>query len=153
MQKRLLIIGTLTILLLAACQSVDDGSTKSSAPENQRDKAVSTSKVSITVPGENTVDAIKEAVINNKIVVLIDEGGFLPEILTAKVGDTLMINNSLDTQIDLYTTAEDSTPCPVLEATIEIPGLATEEIVLEKAAGCDIINQLNTDQKGTLTVE
>lgn len=155
MQKQLLILGTLTVLLLAACQNVEDNTTKSSAPEAQTDKAETTSKVVITVPGDQEASPSHPTVtiINDNKGLIVDQQGFLPQTLTAKVGDTLTIFNSQEKQVDLYTTAEGSSPCPTLDATIEIPGLESKEIVLEKAASCDIINQLNTDQKATLTVE
>ena len=163
MRKSTLVIGFLSLLVLSACQNAPSESAKNSAPDELDQKAVSTSKVSITVAGEELESpAATLSVVSPTPTVtpevsakelIISEDGLSPATLIAGQGETLKIFNSLDKQVDLYTTAGGADPCLALDATIEIPGLETREIVLSKAAVCDIINQLNTDQKTTLTVE
>lgn len=167
------------LLILSACQSEPAG-VKEVAPEEEKlaevDKASSSSQVKITV-GENetaedvTVDlgglqvtgpvagdsmllqnANEPTALAGKKGVVIDANGMLPADLAATAGDTLMIYNSLDRQVDLYTTAGGAEVCPLLGATIEIPGGETVEFTLDQPAECQIINQLNTEQRVNLVV-
>lgn len=152
--KKLLFSALLILLTLTACQSQGVDSTKEAAPEtgqsSKTDKASSTSEVKITIGEGAESGAMK--IITGKKGIVVNEEGILPSELTANVGETLMVYNSLDRQVDLYTTADGSAACPVLEATIEIPGGATSEFLLDQAASCTVINQQNTDQKMLLTV-
>lgn len=102
---------------------------------------------------ESSVSANDISIITNKKGVVISETGMLPTAITATVGETLMLYNETDKQVDLYTTAAESEECAFLDATIEIPGKDTKEYPLDKTGSCRIINQLNTDQTVDLTVE
>lgn len=102
---------------------------------------------------ESSMSANDTSVITNKKGVVIGENGMLPTAITAKLGETLMLYNETDKQVDLYTTAEGSEDCAFLDATIEIPGKDTKEYPLDEKGSCRILNQLNTDLTVDITVE
>jgi hypothetical protein len=156
MKKFLLPLIIMSSLFLVACQNITTEQEKNAAAEQKQEKASASSKVVIQVGDQNQTNpgastpAATTAAAN---AVLISGDGFDRTAVSLKVGQTLSLTNTLDRQVNLFTTSTGENSCDPLGATIEIPGNQTQDIQLAKAFQCTIINQENTDQKIVITVE
>jgi hypothetical protein len=156
MNKFAPIILSLALFALTACQQ--NAAPKPSAEQNQSNKAGTSSQISLEVkPPVNQEAAApsttsQSSVVPNTVGMIVSGSGIQPAAISTKVGYRLMLYNSLDQQVELYTSGSDGKPCQTLGATIEIPGRQTKTFQLDKPFQCTIINQLNTDQKATLEV-
>ncbi len=153
-QTHLLII-CLGISLLTACQNVSPDNARQSADQLEKEKAQAVSKIKIEVTDDGRSEKAPLPVTPalQKKEITVSSTGLQPATMEAKVGQSLTIINSLDKQINLYTTADGAKSCEVLGSTIEIPGGQSKQISLEKPFRCTIINQENTDQKVDIKVE
>lgn len=155
MNKTTISIVIFSTIFLAGCQGT--APQRNVADDSKGEKAISSTKINLEVKDKNNQETPAKQplapIITNKVGIAITEGGLIPASLTATVGKELMIFNSLDKQVDLYTTVDGSEPCEELGATIEIPGGQTKVFPLNKTFSCTIINQQNTDQKTTFKVE
>lgn len=182
MNKNTLIILSFSLLALTACQqpanpreSADekdvDQSTVSSQlsleikPSANPDESISTQSsviptqstpTTVTVPGQpasTTSVTVPEQPLPVDVSYSVTAEGISPTAIVTMVGAKLTISNTLDKQVELYTSGIAGKECPLLGATIEIPGGQSKVFQLDKAFNCTIINQLNTYQNATLQVE
>lgn len=138
---------------LAACQNSTPSQHQSADTRYKSEKASASTQFSIEVKDPNSPASSATVDISNTVGLQVTSSGFKPPSLSAKVGYDLLIHNSLDQQIDLYTTSNKGQDCPVLGPVIEIPGGQTKTILLTMPLQCTLVNQTNTNQKATLTVE
>jgi hypothetical protein len=145
----------ISALILTACQN--SSSSRNVADNASTEKAATSTKINLEVKDPNGAPVQNNQpsapIVTNKVGIVVTEKGLIPDSISTTIGKELMIFNSLDKQVDLYTTVDGNEPCAELGATIEIPGGQTKLFPLEKAFTCTVINQQNTEQKTALTVQ